>query len=83
MAPGGPAPKPVYLVYGCIHASELSGIHACLHTALRLCAEHDAGDAASLLNRVTFAIIPQISPDGSLKTEPCYSSLMIRLKQSG
>ena len=27
-APGGPAPKPVYLVYGCIHASELSGIHA-------------------------------------------------------
>jgi len=62
---GNNADLPVYLVYGTIHAGELSGIHACLHTALALCADHVPADKKSLLNRVTFTIIPQISPDGA------------------
>jgi hypothetical protein len=62
---GDPDATPHYLVYGCIHAGELSGIHACLNTALCLCAEHDPADPAALLSRVTFTIIPQISPDGA------------------
>lgn len=45
----GNADLPVYLIYGTIHAGELSGIHACLHTALGLCADHDPADPKSLV----------------------------------
>jgi len=59
----GPAEdKPAYLIHGNIHALELSGTHAALHTCRQLCADHGKSD---LLKRVAFYIVPRINPDGA------------------
>lgn len=57
----GPAEdKPAYLIHGNIHAAELSGTHAALHTARRL-----AETRPALLADVAFHIVPRINPDGA------------------
>lgn len=57
----GPAEdKPAYLIHGNIHAAELSGTHAALHTARQLVATRPA-----LLRDVVFHIVPRINPDGA------------------
>lgn len=59
---GKPEDKPAYLIHGNIHASELSGTHAALHTARQLVADHGKSD---ILKRVVFYIVPRINPDGA------------------
>lgn len=57
----GPAEdKPAYLIHGNIHAAELSGTHAALHTARRL-----AESKPALLADVAFHIVPRLNPDGA------------------
>eukprot|EP01052_Picozoa_sp_SAG31_P019547 SAG31_NODE_1430_length_8385_cov_3.096186_1_plen_305_part_00 len=63
---GAGVEKPAYLIYGCIHAGELSGVHACLYSALRLCEEYDAAlEGGSTLHSVSVTIVPMLSPDGA------------------
>ena len=59
---GAAEDKPAYLIHGNIHATELSGTHAALHTCRQLCADHGKSD---LLSRVAFYVVPRINPDGA------------------
>jgi hypothetical protein len=59
---GAPEDRPAYLVHGNIHAGEVAGTHAALHTARQLLLDHKGSD---LLSRVTFYVIPRINPDGA------------------
>ena len=67
-APTGVAPedKPIFFVNGNLHASELSGSTCALFLAHHLL---EAGEAdptiRSLLEAVTFQIVPRINPDGA------------------
>ena len=47
-------------VDGNLHASELSGTHACLHLVQELVEKHP-----SLLGRVAFYVVPRVCPDGA------------------
>jgi hypothetical protein len=59
-ASGPPEDKPAYLIHGNIHAAELSGTHAALHTARELAVERPA-----VLRDMAFHIVPRINPDGA------------------
>ena len=59
---GAPEDKPAYLIHGNIHAGEVSGTQAALHTARRLLLDHPESD---ILKRVTFYIVPRLNPDGA------------------
>ncbi|MFC1715101.1 M14 family metallopeptidase [Candidatus Poribacteria bacterium] len=59
---GAPEDKPGYLIYGNIHAVELSGTHAALYTARQLLIDHDD---SGLLKNIVFYIIPRLNPDGA------------------
>jgi hypothetical protein len=59
---GLPENRPAYLVHGNIHASELAGTHAALHTARRLLADEPK---SGLLQRIVFYIVPRLNPDGA------------------
>ena len=58
--------KPIFLVHGNLHAGELSGSTCALYLAYCLLA-HAPDDPAvdALLDRVTFHIVPRVSPDGA------------------
>jgi len=59
----GPAEdKPAYLIHANIHACELSGTHAALHTCRQLCADNGKSD---VLKRVAFYVVPRLNPDGA------------------
>ena len=61
-ASGSPEERPGYVIHAGIHAHELASTHAALHIAKRLLEEHPRH---GLLGRVTFFILPRLSPDGS------------------
>jgi hypothetical protein len=61
-ATGPASDKPAYLIHGNIHAVELAGTHAALHTARQLLADSARSD---LLHHATFYIVPRINPDGA------------------
>ncbi len=60
---GAPEDKPAYLIYGNMHAPELSGTHAALYTARQLLADYPR--KTRILERVAFHIVPRINPDGA------------------
>ena len=62
-ATGPAADKPAYLIHGNIHAAELSGTHAALHTARQLVADHARNP--KVLREMAFHIVPRINPDGA------------------
>ena len=57
-----PEERPGYVIHAGIHAHEVASAHAALHIAKRLLEEHTRD---GLLSRVTFFILPRLSPDGS------------------
>ncbi len=59
---GAAEDRPAYLIHGNIHAGELAGTHAALHTARRLLTDRAGLD---LLKRVAFHIVPRLNPDGA------------------
>ncbi len=59
---GAPEDKPAYLIFGNIHALELSGTHAALYTARQILMDHGRSD---LLKNVAFYIVPRLNPDGA------------------
>ena len=61
-ASGSPEERPGYVIHAGIHAHELASTQAALHIAKRLLEGHTHNE---LLNRVTFFILPRLSPDGS------------------
>lgn len=61
-ASGSPKERPGYVIHAGIHAHELASAHAALHIAKRLLEDHAHN---GLLSRVTFFILPRLSPDGS------------------
>ncbi|MBM3211341.1 hypothetical protein FJZ33_03910 [Candidatus Poribacteria bacterium] len=54
--------KPAYLIYGNIHATELSGTHGALYTGRQLLVDYEN---SALLKEMVFYIIPRINPDGA------------------
>ncbi len=54
--------RPAFVIHGGIHAHEPASAHAPLYTALQLLQDHEAD---GLLSRVTFYIVPRLSPDAS------------------
>ena len=54
--------KPGYLIHGNIHAGEVAGTHAALHTARQLLVDHPK---SSILKKITFYIVPRLNPDGA------------------
>ena len=61
-ATGSDLDKPGFLIFGNIHADELSGSQVSLYHAWQLVKEHKSG---GILDKVAFYIIPRINPDGA------------------
>ena len=62
LATGPAADKPAFLIFGNVHADELSGSQVALYNAWRLVKDHKPGDISS---KVAFYIIPRTNPDGA------------------
>jgi len=61
-ATGPAADKPAFLIFGNVHADELSGSQVALYNAWKLVKDHKPGD---ILSKVAFYVIPRTNPDGA------------------
>lgn len=61
-ATGRDLDKPAFLIFGNVHADELSGSQVALYNAWQLVKDHKAG---GILDDVAFYIVPRTNPDGA------------------
>ena len=66
-ATGTDLDKPGFLIFGNVHADELSGSQVALYNAWQLVKDHKAG---GILDKVAFYIIPRTNPDGAEFSSP-------------
>ena len=61
-ATGADQDKPAFLIFGNVHADELSGSQVALYNAWQLVKDHKDG---GILDKVAFYIVPRTNPDGA------------------
>ncbi len=65
-ATGEPETKPAHYIEGNVHAGEVSGTEASLYTIHYLLTQYDKDPVVrTLLDEITYYILPRINPDGS------------------